>query len=99
MMIWFLPIALVPIQPAPLRLATPAIAAVEVRAITEAHNAARVGRDRRVRGVRTVRYRTPMEFRAHQFKYLSAAPAAACNGSVCAIPVMQSLADNPRVEP
>lgn len=97
MPLWLVPVAfLIPIQPAPLRLATRASAAVEIAAVTRAQ---RAQHDARVVTIRAERFRSAMEFRTHQYKYLAAAPATVCNGNVCAIPVLRSLADNPYIEP
>jgi len=85
---WFLPVLVLAQSKPPLslHLATPATAQFEV-ARPEAH---------RTRSMTMSRdYLTPMEFRVRAAKYRSASPAAACNGNVCAIPVLTSLADNP----
>lgn len=86
---WFLPVlVLAQSKPLLLHLATPATAQYAVAA-PETH------RRNRDRPLRLDGYLTPMEFRVRAAKYLSASPAPACNGNVCAIPVLTSLADNP----
>jgi hypothetical protein len=87
--VWFIPVlVLAQSKPLPLHLATPASAQFAVAPPVALER----GRDMTMR---INRYLTPMEFRVHQAKYLNASPAPACNGNVCAIPVLQSLANNP----
>jgi hypothetical protein len=88
---WFLPIVLLAqSQPAPLHLVTPVTAVPVVVTVRTS---------RRDRSLNMERSLTSMDYRVRQAKYRYASPAPACNGNVCAIPVLQSLADNPFADP
>ena len=88
---WFLPVVvLAQFQPAPLRLASPTSARIEVASIEMARQPRlrRVSRDPfgDLRG-----NMSEMEYWARLNKNRVASPPPVCNGSVCAIPVLSQL--------
>ena len=86
---WFLPVVvLAQFQPAPLRLASPTSARIEVASIEIARLPRRIRRDPfgEPRGKMS-----EMEYWARVYKNRVASPPPVCNGSVCAIPVLSQL--------
>jgi len=86
---WFLPVVvLAQFQPAPLRLASPTSARIEVASIEMARLPRRISRDPfgEPRGTMS-----EMEYRARMNKNRVASPPPVCNGNVCAIPVLSQL--------
>jgi len=86
---WFLPVVvLAQFQPAPLRLATPVSARIEVATIEMAQLPRRRLRDPFAEPRNNV---SQMEYWARTNKNRVASPPPVCNGNVCAIPVLSQL--------